>query len=222
MTLCPLRKTLPPLCPMSMLTLLRSTGEIHGYAFAFANLFTSSFIYCHFEDLDEEEDRKERTLMTGAKSSTTTTDVLHHRALPNSSTPAHHSQDRSAKTTVHDSLSNGSSSTTSASRQDKSATSDTTVLHEQTLPITSDQPGCTCDSSAEVCLPDQLDEGSLPLSLGHPQGFASTVVTNELDQDDLCHCSNDINVLLNHTLPKSRSRRLMMSPRGRLFGTHTT
>ena len=35
-----------------------------------------------FEDLDEEEDRKERTLMTGAKSSTTTTDVLHHRTLP--------------------------------------------------------------------------------------------------------------------------------------------
>ena len=32
-----------------------------------------------FEDLDEEEDRKERTLMTGAKSSTTTTDVLHHK-----------------------------------------------------------------------------------------------------------------------------------------------
>ena len=32
-----------------------------------------------FEDLDEEEDRQDRTLMTGAKSSTTTTDVLHHR-----------------------------------------------------------------------------------------------------------------------------------------------
>ena len=116
-----------------------------------------------FEDLDEEEDRKERTLMTGAKSSTTTTDVLHHlhhRTLPNSSTPAHHSQDRSANTTVHDSLSNSSSSTTSTTRQDKSATSDTTVLHEQTLPTTSNQPDCVCDHSAEVCHPDPLDESS--------------------------------------------------------------
>ena len=42
--------------------------------------------------------------------------------------------------------------------------------------------------------------------LPQPQGFASTVVTTELDQDDLCHFSNDVNVLLNHTLPKSRTR----------------
>ena len=83
-----------------------------------------------FEDLNEEEDRKERTLMTGAKSSTTTTDVLDHRTLPNSSTPAYHSQDRSAKTIVHDSLSNSSSSTTSTTRQDKNATSEATALHE--------------------------------------------------------------------------------------------
>ena len=179
-----------------------------------------------FEDLDEEEDRKERTLMTGAKSATTTTDVLHHRTLPNSSTPAHHSQDSSAKTTVHDSLSNSSSSTTSTTRQDKSATNDATVSHEQTLPTTSNQPGFTCDTSADVCHPDPLDESSLPLSLGHPQGFASTVVTTELDQDDLCHFSNDINVLLNHTLPKSRTRTNVVTtdytPRGRLFGAYTT
>ena len=144
--------------------------------------------------------------MTGAKSATTTTNVLHHRTLPNSSTPAHHSQDCSAKTTVHDSLSNSSSSTTSITRQDKSAANDTTALHEQTLPTTSNQPDCVCDPSAEVCHPDPLDESSLPLGFGHPQGFASTVVTTELDQDDLCRFSNNINVLLNHTLPKSRTR----------------
>ena len=94
------------------------------------------------------------------------------------------------------------------------------------LPTTSNQPDCTCDSSAEVCHPDPLDEGFLPLSLGHPQGFASTIVTTELDQDDLCHFSNDINVLLSHTLPKSRTRTNVVTtddtPRGRLFGAYTT
>ena len=179
-----------------------------------------------FEDLDEEEDRKERNLLTGAKSATATTNVLHHGTLPNSSTPAHHSQDRSAKTIVHDFLGNSSSPTTSTTRQDESATNDTIALHEQTLPTTSNQPDCVCDPSAEVCHPDPLDESSLPLSLGHPQGFASTVVTTERDQDDLCHFSNDINVLINHTLPKSRTRTNVVTTddplRGRLYGAYAT
>ena len=47
-------------------------------------------------------------------------------------------------------------------------------------------------------------------------------MTHDLDHDDLYHYTHDIDILINHSLPKSRTRTNVVTaeytPRGRLFG----
>ena len=89
---------------------------------------TSSYLHSStvtFEDLDEEEPRKERTQELKGKRSTTSHDVSIDETLPAFTTPGDHFQDfqdSSKQSSVPVPLSNNSSSLTSTISEDKRTT----------------------------------------------------------------------------------------------------
>ena len=121
-----------------------------------------------FEDLDEEEPRKERTQELKGKRSTTSDDVSIDETLPTLTTPGDHFQDNSKQSSVLDPLSNNSSSLTSTVSEDKRTTNFASVLQEQTLP----HPGTPTyhiqdTSSASSALPHPTDTDASTSTVHH-------------------------------------------------------
>ena len=179
-----------------------------------------------FEDLDEEEPRKERTQELKGKRSTTSDDVSIDETLPAFTTPGDHFQDSSKQSSVPDPLSNNSSSLTSTISKDKRTTNFASVLQEQTLPNPCTPTYHIQDtSSASSALPHPTDTDA-STSHGPSQAFTITTAAFPLGDDVLESVNNDVLALLQHSLPKSRTRTNVVTnqytPRGRLFGGYTT
>ena len=190
---------------------------------------TSSYLHSStvtFEDLDEEEPRKERTQELKGKRSTTSHDVSIDETLPAFTTPGDHFQDNSKQSSVLDPLSNNSSSLTSTISEDKRTTNFASVLQEQTLPNPCTTTHHIQDtSSASSALPHPSDTDA-STSHGPSQAFTITTAAFPLGDDVLESVKDDVLALLQHSLPKSRTRTNVVTnqytPRGRLFGGYTT
>ena len=182
--------------------------------------------YLTFEDLDEEKPRKERTQELKGNRSTTLLDVSIDETLPAFTTPGDHFQDSSKQSSVLDPLSNNSSSLTSMISEDKRTTNFASVLQEQTLPNPCTPTYQIQDtSSASSALPHPTDTDA-STSHGPSQAFTITTAALPLGDDVLESVKDDVLALLQHSLPKPRTRTNVVTnqytPRGRLFGGYAT
>ena len=176
------------------------------------------------QDLDDEDDSRQVSKTKGKDESTSTT-ASQGAVLSDLPTTCYHLKGTSAKFAQDDSLK--SSLSLSPSSEDKGKTTSThdSVSREQALPFTT-PANYIPTTSFEGCSLHDCNKGAVPLSLDNSQAFTSTILTHDLDHNDPHNHNHDIDVLINHSLPKSRTRTNVVTaeytPRGRLFGGYTT
>ena len=157
------------------------------------------------QDLDDEDDSRQVSRTKGKDKSTSTT-ASQGGVLSDLPTTCYHLKGTSAKSAQNDSLK--SSLSLSPASEDKGKTTSTldSVSREQALPFTTTPAYYIPTTSLEGCSLHDCNKGSVSLSLDNSQAFTSTVMTHDLDHDDFYKYNHDIDILINHSLPKSRTR----------------
>ena len=106
------------------------------------------------------------------------------------------------------------------------STNSVDAVSEETLPVFPTTSQDFQHASATSFVLDRLSPALPDLTSSNSQGSAFSTLPFALDMDTLDDLASDIRVIMDHSLPKSRTRTNVVTdeyiPRGRLFGGYTT
>ena len=205
-------------------------SSLDAMPLAFSNdmpLAFSTTTTVQIEEVVEDEKLDDKSMQeTEGRKSATTNDGCQPQPLPFSSSSGYYFEDAFAKNAVLNPLNNSSTSLTPEDAEGKSTTNFDSVSKPETLP-SGTTPAYHLSAPTVPSSSDQLGtDSSTCLSPELPQAFAITTGTFRLNDETLQAVDDEIQVLLKHSLPKSRTRTNVVTnqytPRGRLFGAYTT
>ena len=186
--------------------------------------FTTSTVV--IQDLDDPMTNHVPMLDAKGKDASTSIGLVQNKTLPDSATPGCYFQDNSANSSKKVSFKSSSLLSPASEQEGKTdSTHDSVSLHE-TLPDLHTTSYSTKDFADSEQPAASSNRSSSLLSPGPSQAFAMTTMTHPLDTTTLDDVHDEMLALMQHSLPKSRTRTNVVTtqytPRGRLFGAYTT
>ena len=186
--------------------------------------FTTSTVV--IQDLDDPMTNHATLLDAKGKDASTSIGLVQDKTLPDSATPGCYFQDNSANSSKKVSFKSSSLLSPSSEQEGKTDSTHDSVSLQETLPDLHTTSYSTKDFADSEQPAASSNRSSSLLSPGPSQAFAMTTMTHPLDTTTLDDIHDEMLALMQHSLPKSRTRTNVVTtqytPRGRQFGAYTT
>ena len=197
---------------------------VHGHRSWDANCPFTTTVVIH--DLDDQLEDSHHASKLEGKDVSSSIGLVQDKVLPDSATAGYYFQDNSANSSKKVSFKSSSLLSPASEQEGKTDSTHDSVSPQDTLPDLHTTSYSTKDFADYEQNTASSNRSSSLLSPGPSQAFAMTTLTHPLDTTTLDGIHDEMLALMQHSLPKSRTRTHVVTtqytPRGRLFGAYTT